>query len=84
MQGCLAGERVEGVLDFNPKWSGGSNDPSCTSCHGPITRDQRSVRLSFPNDPKGYRGFTGLYHEHCSKPFAEFARVLNMLSFRAF
>jgi hypothetical protein len=84
MQRCLAGHRVEGVLDFNPKWSGGSNDPSCTSCNGPITSDQRSVRLSFPNDPNGYRGFTGLYHEHCGKPFAQFARVLNMLSFRGF
>jgi len=61
-----------------------SNDPSCTGCSGPITGDQRSVRLHFANDPKGYRGFSGFYHEHCSKPFAALARAINMLSFNRF
>jgi hypothetical protein len=71
-------------LDFNPKWSGGSNDPSCTCCNGPITTDQRSVHIHFATDPKGYRGMTGLYHEHCGKPFQAMARAINMLSFSRF
>ncbi len=41
-------------MDFNPKWSGGSNDPSCTSCNGPITPDQPSIQVNFANDPHGH------------------------------
>jgi hypothetical protein len=71
-------------VDFNPKWSGGSNDPTCTSCHRPITADQPSVRVDFATDPKGHRGMSGLYHEHCGKPFQSMARAINMLSFNRF
>jgi hypothetical protein len=67
-------------VDYDPRWSGGSNDPTCTSCHGPITADQRSVRIDFANDPHGYRGLSGLYHHECSKPFASLAHAMNMLS----
>ena len=52
--------------------------PYCASCKAPITKDQRSVRVDFKNDPQGHRGFTGLYHEQCSRPFVSIARVMNM------
>jgi hypothetical protein len=71
-------------VDFDPRWSGGSNDPTCTSCKGPITAQQRSVRIDFANDPHGYRGFSGLYHEECSKPFQSLAHAMKVLSFRSF
>jgi hypothetical protein len=64
-------------LDFNPKWSGGSNDPSCTGCHGPITPDQPSIRVEFANDPHGHRGSSGLYHAQCGKPLQSLARAFN-------
>ena len=71
-------------MDFNPKWSGGSNDPTCTSCHGPITADQRSMRIEFDTDAKGHRGMSGLYHEHCGRPFEAMARAINAMSFKGF
>jgi hypothetical protein len=71
-------------LDFNPKWGGGSNDPSCTSCNGPITADQPSVRIDFANDPHGHRGLSGLYHEECGKPLRALANAFNMTWFSRF
>ncbi len=67
-------------MDYNPKWAGGSNDPTCTSCQRPITSDQRSKRIDFTNDPHGYRGLSGLYHVECSKPFDSLANAINMMS----
>jgi hypothetical protein len=52
--------------------------PWCASCKAPITDGQRSVRVHFDNDPHGFHGFTGEYHEPCSRPFASMARVMNM------
>jgi hypothetical protein len=76
----------EKFVAFDPMPSGGSgpHGPWCTSCKAPITVGQRSVRIDFNNDPHGHKGFTGLYHIECSKPFASMARVLKMLSFRGF
>ena len=71
-------------MDYDPRWGGGSNDPTCTSCHAPITAQQRSVRIEFPNDPHGHRGLSGLYHEECSKPFKSLAHAMNMLSVSRF
>jgi hypothetical protein len=71
-------------VDYDPRWSGGSNDPTCTSCRGPITSQQRSVRIDFANDPHGYRGLSGPYHEECSKPFQSLAHAMKVLSFRSF
>jgi hypothetical protein len=67
-------------LDYDPRWGGGSNDPTCTSCHQPIIAQQRSIRIDFANDPHGHRGLSGLYHEECSKPFQSIAHAMNMLS----
>jgi hypothetical protein len=67
-------------VDYNPKWGGGSNDPTCTSCNLPITPDQRSKRIEFANDPHGYRGLSGLYHVECSKPFDALASTINVMS----
>jgi hypothetical protein len=63
---------------------GGPHEPWCTSCRGPITAGQRSVRIDFANDPNGHRGLSGLYHEECSKPFQALARVVNLTSFSRF
>jgi hypothetical protein len=63
---------------------GGSDGPFCTSCRAPITNGQRSIRINFNSDPKGYRGLSGLYHEQCSRPFASLARVLNLNWFGRF
>lgn len=52
--------------------------PWCTSCNMLIGANERSVRVHFNNDPHGFRGFTGEYHEACSKPFASMARVINL------
>jgi hypothetical protein len=71
-------------LDYDPRWGGGTNDPSCVHCHAPITSKQKSVRIDFANDPHGHRGFSGVYHEECSKPFASLARAINMMSFSRF
>jgi hypothetical protein len=60
------------------------NAPWCASCKAPITSDQRSMRVHFANDPHGFRGLTGEYHEACGKPFASMAHAINMLSFRRF
>jgi hypothetical protein len=67
-------------LLFDPKWSGGPNDPSCASCRAPITAGQRSVRIDFATDPHGHRGLSGLYHADCGKPFESLARAINMMS----
>ncbi len=58
--------------------------PWCTSCKAPITEHQRTVRVQFANDPHGFGGLTGEYHEACSKPFASMAQAINMMSFRRF
>ena len=71
-------------MDYDPRWSGGSNDPTCTSCRGPITAQQRSIRVDFANDPQGHRGLSGLYHEDCGKPFQSIAHAMNMLSVSRF
>ncbi len=71
-------------MDFNPKWSGGSNDPSCTSCNGPITPDQPSIQVNFANDPHGHRGLSGLYHQECGKPFSSLSKAFNATWFRPF
>jgi hypothetical protein len=56
---------------------GGAGGPWCTSCRAPITEEQRSARVHFNHDPHGHKGFTGLYHAECSKPFASMARIIN-------
>ncbi len=61
-----------------PSGGSGPSGPFCTSCREPITTGQRSVRVNFDNDPQGHRGLTGLYHEHCGKPFQSLARVVNL------
>jgi hypothetical protein len=63
---------------------GGPNEPWCTSCKAPINDGQRSVRIAFDHDPHGYRGLTGIYHVHCSRPFQSLAHALKVLSFRSF
>jgi hypothetical protein len=55
--------------------------PWCTSCKTPIVTGQRSVRVHFNNDPHGFRGLTGLYHEACSKAFQSLASVINLNPF---
>lgn len=55
--------------------------PWCTSCKAPITKGQRAVRVRFDNDPHGFRGLTGEYHEVCSKPFQSLAHVVNLKPF---
>ena len=64
--------------------SGGPHEPWCASCNAPITREQRGVHVHFDNDPNGYRGLTGLYHEACSKAFQSMARVINLNLFGRF
>ena len=71
-------------MDYDPRWGGGSNDPSCTSCQRPITAQQRSIRIDFANDPHGHRGLSGLYHAECGKPFQSIAHAMNMLSVSRF
>jgi hypothetical protein len=71
---------LEAPLDYDPRWGGGSNDPTCTSCRGPITAQQRSVRIDFANDPQGHRGLSGLYHQECGKVFQSLAHAMNALS----
>jgi hypothetical protein len=58
--------------------------PWCASCKAPITKGQRSVRIRFDNDPHGFRGLTGEYHEPCSKPFQSLAHVVNLNWFGRF
>jgi hypothetical protein len=55
--------------------------PWCACCKEPITGGQRSVRVHFANDPHGFRGLTGEYHEACSKPFVSLAHVVNLKPF---
>jgi hypothetical protein len=57
--------------------SGGPEWPSCLSCRAPIVDGQPSVRVYFNHDPHGHKGFSGLYHSECSRPFASIARVIN-------
>jgi hypothetical protein len=61
-----------------PNGGSGPSEPCCTSCREPITSQERSMRINFENDPHGHRGLTGLYHEHCGKPFQSLARVVNL------
>lgn len=63
---------------------GGPSEPWCTSCKAPIAEEERSVRVDFATDPGGHKGLSGLYHEHCSKPFASLARAINTMSFGPF
>ena len=74
------------LVAFDPMPSGGSGSegPFCNSCRAPITSGQRSVRIDFDHDPQGHRGLSGLYHEHCSKPFASLAKVINLNWFGRF
>jgi hypothetical protein len=67
-----------------PSGGSGPNGPWCNACRAPITKDQRSVRIDFNHDPQGHRGLSGLYHEHCSKPFASLAKVINLNWFGRF
>jgi hypothetical protein len=67
-----------------PAGGSGPHGPWCVRCNRPITAEQRSVRIRFEHDPDGHAGLTGLYHTHCSKPFASIARAMKALSFRPF
>jgi hypothetical protein len=67
-----------------PSGGSGPHGSWCTSCRGPITPEQRSVRIDFANDPQGHRGLSGLYHEQCGKPFRSLARVVNLNWFGRF
>lgn len=58
--------------------------PWCAACKAPITERQRSVRVHFPNDPHGFRGLTGQYHEACSKPFRSLAHIINLTGLSRF
>jgi hypothetical protein len=67
------------AFDPTPASGGGEpREPWCASCKAPITRDERSVRVHFDNDPHGFHGLSGEYHEACGKPFASMARVINL------
>ena len=56
----------------------GPSGPWCTICNGLISDDEKPERITFAHDPHGHKGFTGLYHQRCARPFASFARILNM------
>lgn len=58
--------------------------PYCASCKAPIAEGQRKVRIEFSDDPYGFRGLTGEYHEACGKPFQSLARVVNLNWFGRF
>jgi hypothetical protein len=60
------------------KFPGGGDEAWCCACRQPIRQGERLVRVAFNNDPTGDRGFTGPYHQACSKPFASLARVINL------
>lgn len=69
-------------FDSLPGGSGGSHDgPWCVRCHKPVLSDEPSERISFPNDPHGHRGLTGLYHARCAKPFSSLAHIMNLRPF---
>ena len=73
-------------MAYDPMPGGGSgpHGPLCMSCGVLITEEQRSVYVHFNQDPNGYQGLSGLYHEQCSRPFASMARILNMNWFGRF
>ncbi|MFC5066924.1 hypothetical protein [Flaviflagellibacter deserti] len=66
------------AFDPMPASGSGGNEPWCSACNAPITKEQRSVHIRFDNDPHGHKGLTGPYHERCSKPFASLAHVVNL------
>lgn len=57
---------------------GGPHAPWCTKCRAPIAAGQRSVRITFDNDPHGHGGLSGVYHEQCGKNAAALARFVGM------
>ncbi len=58
--------------------------PRCASCHEPLVDGQRVRHVHFSNDPHGFRGLTGKYHEACSRPFVSLAHVINLTHARGF
>lgn len=57
---------------------GGHRGPWCPSCKQPILEGQKTLQVTFNNDPHGFNGTTGLYHAQCGRPFASLARVINL------
>ncbi len=66
------------LFDTSTGGEGGFEGPWCVRCNQPIQKDDSSQRISFPNDPHGHQGLTGLYHDRCAKPFSSLARIMNM------
>lgn len=58
--------------------NGGFDGPWCVRCSQPVLKSEPSERISFPQDPHGHEGLSGLYHARCAKPFSSLARILNL------
>jgi len=66
------------LFDSLGQGSEGPSGPLCVSCRGLIHDGESPERITFPHDPHGHRGLSGLYHARCAKPFASLARIMNL------
>ena len=80
MQAYLKMRSNSDVMLFDSSEGGGEgpSGPECPSCRRPINDSDASERITFPHDPHGHRGLSGLYHVGCAKPFASLARIMNL------
>ncbi|NEX91952.1 hypothetical protein [Caulobacter sp. 17J65-9] len=66
------------AFDLEP--GGDPRGPWCPKCKLPVMKGQPQTKMTFPEDPDGSRGMSGLWHGECSRPFWDtFSHVLDML-----
>ncbi|MBC6981220.1 hypothetical protein [Caulobacter sp. 17J80-11] len=64
------------AFDLGPE----PHHPACPSCKRPVTDDDAATRLVFREDQSGWLGFSGLWHDLCSRPYWEkAARIMGRL-----
>jgi hypothetical protein len=64
-------------MAFDLTAGGYPHGPCCKACEQLITPEQPTQELAFSPDP---HEVNGIYHASCGKPFAELARISNLLS----
>jgi hypothetical protein len=57
------------VRAFDLEPGGDPRGPWCPKCKLPVTKGRPATRMVFREDPDGRKGFTGLWHGECARPY---------------
>lgn len=56
-------------MAFDSIPGGDPRGPWCPKCKQPVRKDDPSTQMHFKEDPDGSKGWSGLWHGECARPY---------------